>query len=90
VPAEAILEKAASHTLENLSFVRDSWRQHGWRSVLLVPSFHLARAVAYARGLGSVAVAGRRCQPARPARRGRALREAFFLHWYHVGVAARA
>jgi uncharacterized SAM-binding protein YcdF (DUF218 family) len=91
VPAEAIWrEDRSRHTLENLSFVREEWRRHGWRSVLLVSDpLHLARAVAYAEGLGLDVVPS----PAMAAAASgaayalRALREAFFLHWYHVGVA---
>ena len=62
----------------------------GWRSVLLVSDpLHLARAVAYARGLG-LDVVPSPAAAASPRRLGyalRAVREAFFLHWYHVGVA---
>ncbi len=91
VPAGAILrEDRSRHTLENLAFVREDWRRHGWRSVLLVSDpLHLARAVAYAEGLGLDVVPspalGR--APSGMAYVLRALREAFFLHWYHVGVA---
>jgi uncharacterized SAM-binding protein YcdF (DUF218 family) len=91
VPVASILrEDRSRHTLENLYFVREDWRRHGWRSLLLVSDpLHLARAAAYAEGLGmevvpSPAVAA---APAGIAYALRALREAFFLHWYHVGVA---
>lgn len=89
-PAVILQEGRSRHTLENLSFVRETWRTQGWRSVLLVSDpLHLARAVAYARGMGlevvpSPAVAA---SPAGPRYVLRALREAFILHWYHVGVA---
>lgn len=83
-------EDRSRHTLENLFNVRESWREHGWRSVLLVSDpLHLARAVAYARGLG-LEVVPSPAVAANPKKAGyalRALREAFFLHWYHVGVA---
>jgi uncharacterized SAM-binding protein YcdF (DUF218 family) len=83
-------EDRSRHTLENLYFVRESWREHGWSSILLVSDpLHLARAVAYARGLG-LDVVPSPAAAASPRKAGyalRALREAFFLHWYHVGVA---
>lgn len=93
VPAPAVwTEDSSRHTLENLYFVRETLRRHGWSRLLLVSDpLHLARAVAFARGL-SLDVA---CSAARvaPPRRGtpawwlRAGREAFLLHWYHVGLA---
>ncbi len=88
-PELILREDRSRHTLENLYFVRESWREHGWRSVLLVSDpLHLARAVAYARGLG-LEVVPSPAMAASPKKAGyalRALREAFFLHWYHVGV----
>ena len=90
-PASSILrEDRSRHTLENLVFVREDWLRHGWRSVLLVSDpLHLARAVAYAQGLGLVVVPSPAVAAAPPglAYGARALREAFFLHWYHTGVA---
>lgn len=90
VPAAAILrEDRSRHTLENLFFVREDWRRHGWRSLLLVSDpLHLARAAAYAEGLGMEVVPSPAVAAA-PTGIGyglRAVREAFFLHWYHVGV----
>jgi len=93
IPAAAIhTEDSSRHTLENLFFVRETLRRQGWRRLILVSDpLHLARALAFARGL-SLEVA---CSAARaaPPRRGsllwwlRAGREAFLLHWYHVGLA---
>jgi len=93
VPADAVwTEDSSRHTLENLVFVRETLRRHGWNRLLLVSDpLHLARALAFARGL-ALDVA---CSPApgAPPRRGtpawwlRAGREAFLLHWYHVGMA---
>lgn len=93
VPADAVwTEDSSRHTLENLFFVRDTLRRHDWNRLLLVSDpLHLARALAFARGL-ALDVA---CSPApgAPPRRGtpawwlRAGREAFLLHWYHVGMA---
>lgn len=92
VPAEALLtEDQSQHTLDNLFYVRERMQGLGWRRILLVSDpLHLARAKALADGLRMEA----RCQPARacpPARGslgwwGRALSEAFFLHWYATGL----
>lgn len=93
LPATAIhTEDSSRHTLENLRFVRETLRERGWRRVLLVSDpLHLARALAFARGLSlEVACSG---APGAPPSRGsllwwlRAGREAFLLHWYHVGLA---
>jgi uncharacterized SAM-binding protein YcdF (DUF218 family) len=93
VPASAIsIEDRSRHTLENLYFVRDTARQLGWQRLLLVSDpLHLARAAALARGLALEVLPS----PATgaPPRQGsarwalRAIREAFLLHWYHVGLA---
>lgn len=93
VPPEAIwTEEHSQHTLENLFYVRATFRQHGMKSLLLVSDpLHLARAATMARGLG-LAIA---CSPAPgcpPPRRSfgwwqRAAKEAFLLHWYHCGIA---
>jgi uncharacterized SAM-binding protein YcdF (DUF218 family) len=93
IPVAAIeTEERSRHTLENLCFVRESLRARGLGRVVLVSDpLHLARAAALARGLAL----DFSCSPAAtaPPRRGapdwwaRALREAFLLHWYHVGVA---
>lgn len=92
VPTEAVLcEDESRHTLENLFNTRKTLRREGWSRLLVVSDpLHLARAAAYARGLGlsfelSPALAA-------PPRRGsagwylRAVREAALLHWYHVGM----
>lgn len=85
-------EGKSQHTLENLFYVRDLMNANGWRELILVSDpLHLARAGAMARGLNLHV----RCSPAAqapPARGtrgwvGRALFEAFYLHWYHLGVA---
>jgi uncharacterized SAM-binding protein YcdF (DUF218 family) len=93
MPAEAVLcEEASRHTLENLANARQALRSRGWRRLLVVSDpLHLARVLAFARGLG-LAVSP---SPARqaPPRRGspgwwaRAVREALMLHWYAVGAA---
>ncbi len=92
VPAAAVLaEDESRHTLENLFNTRGTLHREGWTRLILVSDpLHLARAAAYARGLGlsfQVSPAA-----ASPPYRGsarwylRALREAALLHWYHVGV----
>lgn len=93
VPVEAILlEDRSQHTLENLFNVRAHLRAEGWHTLLLVSDpLHLARARATALGLGLEV----RCSPAPgcPPASGslawwrRAVIEAFFLHWYHTGMA---
>ena len=91
-PERIWTEECSRFTLENLYNARETLRAQGLSSVLLVSDpLHLGRAAAFARGLGLDAV----CSPALgapPARGGaawwlRALREAFLLHWYHVGLA---
>lgn len=89
VPDAAILlEDASRHTLENLFHARETLRQAGLRRVVVVSDgLHLARALAYSRGFGLDATGSPAPYPAsRLARAARALREAFFVHWYHVGV----
>jgi uncharacterized SAM-binding protein YcdF (DUF218 family) len=85
-------EGKSQHTLENLFYVRELMNAEGWRELILVSDpLHLARAGAMARGLNLHV----RCSPAAqapPARGtggwvGRACFEAFYLHWYHLGVA---
>lgn len=91
-PALLHAEDKSQHTLENLFYVRDLMNAQGWRELILVSDpLHLARAGAMARGLNLHV----RCSPALeapplPGTRGwvgRALFEAFYLHWYHLGVA---
>lgn len=91
IPAPAIVrEDRSRHTLENLFFVREDGRKQGWHTLLLVSDpLHLARVAAYAEGLGMEIVPSPAVK-AGPHGLGyarRALREAFILHWYHVGVA---
>jgi uncharacterized SAM-binding protein YcdF (DUF218 family) len=93
VPGGALLlEDRSQHTLENLFNVRTHLRGEGWRTLLLVTDpLHLTRAGATARGLDLEV----RCRPApgcpplagTPRWWGRALQEAFLLHWYHTGMA---
>ena len=88
-PAAAILcEDASRHTLENLFHAREALRAEGLGRVVVVSDgLHLARALTYARGFGLDATGSPAPYPgSRLARAGRALREAFFVHWYHVGV----
>ncbi len=89
VPAAAILcEDSSRHTLENLFHAREALRAAGLGRVVVVSDgLHLARALAYARGFGLDATGSAAPYPAPAASRmARALREAFFVHWYHVGV----
>ncbi len=93
VPDPAIwVEERSRFTLENLVNVRTSLRGAGLNRVVLVSDpLHLARATALARGL-ALEVVGSPAVAAPPTRRSlhwwlRAWREAFLLHWYHVGVA---
>ena len=87
-----LAEDRSQHTLENLYFVRDLARSRSWGPLLLVSDpLHVARAKAMARGLGLPV----RCVPARACPPppgsigwwGRAMLEAFLLHWYHTGMA---
>ncbi|MBS1785989.1 MAG: YdcF family protein [Acidobacteria bacterium] len=89
MPAEAVLiEDQSQHTLENLFFVRERFRE---ASLLLVSDpLHMARAEAFSDGLG---LSVRRapafdCPPAKGSFGWwkRAAFEAFLLHWYRVGV----
>jgi len=93
VPVEAVLiEDQSQHTLENLFHVRETLRNEGWGAPILVSDgLHLARAGAMAQGLGLCVhcSAATGCPPSRGswAWIRRALSEAFFLHWYHTGLA---
>lgn len=92
VPPEAVhCEDKSRHTLENLFNVRQALTEHGWsRLVIVSDPLHLARVAAYADGFRL----DHRLAPAHeaPPRRGslgwwlRATKEAYFLHWYHVGL----
>ncbi|WP_017940630.1 MULTISPECIES: YdcF family protein [unclassified Thioalkalivibrio] len=80
-------EDASRHTLENLRNARDllAREPHDDEPLVLITSrFHLARSAAMARGMGlhvcpCPAELGSRVSAARLAR------EAWMLHWYHVG-----
>jgi len=90
--SQLLIEDRSRHTMENLRNVRETARAGGWRRVLLVSDpLHLARAIAFARGLrlemlcsGAPGAAPHRGSPGWWLR---AVREATLLHWYHVGVA---
>lgn len=89
MPADRIqTEDASRHTLENLRNARDLLAAQPQRGdvplVLITSRFHLARAVAMARGMG---LRVRPC-PAEISPRvsaARLARECWMLHWYHVG-----
>ena len=93
LPPESILvEDQSQHTLENLFLVRETLRAKGWATLLLVSDpLHLVRAAALAKGLGlkTHPSPAMDCPP-RPGSLKwwvRAGFEAFFLHWYRVGMA---
>lgn len=91
VPEEVILlEDRSRHTLENLSHVRQTFREESWRTVLVVSDpLHQARIGALARGLDLSCrfSPAEKAAPETPARWWlRAFREAALLHWYHTGV----
>ncbi len=91
-PRQLLVEARSRHTLENLSHLREMLRREGWqRAIVVSDPLHLGRVQAYAAGfqldlLPSPA-------PGAPPPRGslgwwgRAIKEAYFVHWYHVGVA---
>jgi len=93
LPAESVrIEDQSQHTLENLFLLRQTLRDEGWHQVILVSDgLHLARAGALAKGLGLQV--RRSPAPGCPPLPGslawyrRAVVEAFFLHWYHTGLA---
>lgn len=88
VPAGAILlEEHSRHTLENLRHARASLSLGDRGFVLVTSRYHLARSLALARGLDL-----RPVPCAAEARLAydvttllKMVREAYFLHWYHVG-----
>jgi uncharacterized SAM-binding protein YcdF (DUF218 family) len=91
-PGSVRTEDQSQHTLENLFLLRQTLRNEGWHQVLLVSDgLHLARAGALAEGLGLRV--RRSPAPGCPPAPGslawyrRAVVEAFFLHWYHTGLA---
>ncbi len=91
VPSAAVLlEDQSRHTLENLFHTRQTMRELGLRTILLVSDrLHIARAEAYARGFGLDVTSSPSPYPSRVPVLGaatRAVREAFFVHWYHCGV----
>jgi uncharacterized SAM-binding protein YcdF (DUF218 family) len=82
------LEERSQNTLENLRAAREMFRQHGWRHAAFVSNrYHLARLRALATGLGFnyslCAAEGRLILSFRTLMN--LCREAYFLHWYHVG-----
>lgn len=93
LPDELVLaEDRSQHTLENLFNIREDLRLKGWSTLILVSDpLHLARALAFSRGLGLEVIGSpaTACPP-RPGSFGwwtRSLREAFLLHWYRTGMA---
>ncbi|WP_018870249.1 YdcF family protein [Thioalkalivibrio sp. ALgr3] len=84
------IEDRSTHTLENLRHARDLMREESAGSddppaVLVTSRYHLARALAIARGLG-LHLQPCPAEPGRHAARGAVLwREAWLLHWYHTG-----
>ena len=92
LPEEALLtEDQSKHSLENLFNARETLREKNWSKLILVSDpLHMARVSALAQGLAL----DFRCSPAvdSPPRKAsfgwwtRALREAFFVHWYHTGM----
>lgn len=90
-PGTVWTEDASRHTLENLFNVRATLRARGLSRLILVSDpLHLARAATLAAGLGLEVVCAPAAEaPPHPGTLGwwtRAAREAFLLHWYHVGL----
>ena len=91
------IEDRSTHTLENLRHARDLLHEENAGgeapppAVLVTNRYHLARALAIARGLG-LQLQPCPAEPGRGGARGPVLwREAWLLHWYHTGHAfARA
>lgn len=81
-------EDASRHTLENLRNARDlltATAEAGDAPLVLVTSrFHLARAVAIARGMG-LRVCPCPAEPGSTVSAARLARECWMLHWYHTG-----
>lgn len=81
------VEDTSRHTLENLAFARALLAESGSVMVLVSSRYHLARARAFARGLGirhRLCAAEDRWQPDGRTLL-RVLREGFYVHWYFVG-----
>ncbi|WP_038051723.1 YdcF family protein [Thioalkalivibrio sp. ALJ1] len=86
-PERIQTEDASLHTLENLRNARDLLvgQQDVDEPLVLVTSrFHLARAVAIARGVG-LQVCPCPAETGAQVSAARLAREAWILHWYHVG-----
>ncbi|WP_024326005.1 YdcF family protein [Thioalkalivibrio sp. AKL19] len=84
-------EDASRHTLENLRNARDLLTEtpetpeaSDAPMVLVTSRFHLARAVAMARGMG-LQVCPCPAEPGSTVSAARLARECWMLHWYHTG-----
>ena len=88
-PEALLLEDGSRHTLENLQHARAQLSETLRNSVCILVSSrsHLARCLDLARGLGMrvVPCAAEAEFRLSPALALELLREAYFLHWYHVG-----
>jgi Uncharacterized conserved protein len=88
VPSESILlEEQSRHTLENLRHARAALNLGTTRFVLITSRYHLARSVTLAEGLDlrPLPCAAEERLTYDPSTLFRLAREAYFLHWYHVG-----
>ena len=89
VPESAILlEESSRHTLENLRHARATIRlDKGAKFVLITSRYHLARSLALALGLNlrPLPCAAEARLSYDPRTIFKLAREAYFLHWYHVG-----
>lgn len=88
VPEVAMMvEDTSRHTLENLTYARAMLAESGSAMILVSNRYHLARARAFARGLGIkhwLCAAEEQWQPGTKTLL-RVLREGFYVHWYYVG-----
>ncbi len=82
------VEDKSRHTLENLRNARSRMAETDTGRILVITNrYHLARSYIMGRGLGlnlDTCAAESMFKPSRSDRL-LILREAFFLHWYHVG-----
>ncbi len=81
------MEKRSRHTLENLKHARALLADASEPVTLVSSRAHLARCATLARGLGldcRLCGAEERFQPTMTSV-GQVVREAYYLHWYHVG-----
>lgn len=91
VPAESIfLEDASRHTLENLQGARLLLRERKTQAIALITNrYHLERTRAFATGMGLVhsPCAAEDALPKNLKTWLRIFKEAYLVHWYHVGWA---